>query len=558
MSDPQPAFPVLTVIVPARNSRPWIGELVESAVSQRGVDLELIVLDNGSIDGTAEFVEALASDDERIRLIRSSASSAAAARNKGLLAARGEYVVFADSDDLVPDGAYNSMLTSLRASGSDMVIGNHLKFSATATWSPTKRWYGFDAARTAVAPRELPALMSGRACWNRMFRRSFLERAEIRFPEIASVEDIEPMTKAFIAARSIDVVPDCVYLYRDRGDSSSLSRRSDVDVTLRYFEQEHRCARLVRHDEVLARQHAEIVFDADGWAHLSRFLVSDDGTRAPDRILRAAKDLAEEMPLDVLETAAPERRALWMLVLSGAASTAGDFARGMASASSRERLAAWFDAISAIRTVDEGVAARLTIDGLVPHLVNTASEVDEEFIEGLLPEVRDLDLPAGSSELLRAMAGAMSAERVDLIMHVSSLAHSLPFVVSRADGSPIGLSIEGDFNGQPKDLPVRLELSQPGGGQVRLRSVRTGAHLEAELHAADLEGGRYSVDLVLDGVSERFPTVTARMPLPPLGDEHPIQPLADRTDGWRFLIDRRGPRPSGLKQKLTRALRMGR
>ena len=79
--------------------------------------------------------------------------------------ATGRYLVFADSDDLVPDGAYRAMLDSLESSGSDMAIGDHLKFSATETWSPTKRWYPFDRALIGVAPDEVPELRTEVLAW---------------------------------------------------------------------------------------------------------------------------------------------------------------------------------------------------------------------------------------------------------------------------------------------------------------------------------------------------------------------------------------------------------
>jgi glycosyltransferase involved in cell wall biosynthesis len=94
MSDPEP---LVTVVMPAYNAEAWIGEAVDSVLAQTMPDWELIVVDDGSTDGTAGAVRQYA--DRRIRLVSQPNRGPSAARNRGIALARGRYVSLLDADD---------------------------------------------------------------------------------------------------------------------------------------------------------------------------------------------------------------------------------------------------------------------------------------------------------------------------------------------------------------------------------------------------------------------------------------------------------------------------
>ncbi|OII11151.1 hypothetical protein BIU96_17595 [Curtobacterium sp. MCBA15_008] len=531
--------------------------MLESVCAQGMEDFEVIVVDNGSTDNTASIVSDAALRYPGIRLVQSEVTNAGAARNFGIAQSKGRYLVFADADDIVPDGAYRAMLESLESSGSDMAIGDHLKFSAQRTWSPTRRWYLFDSARSGVAAVDVPELLSGRSCWNRMIRRSFWDRVRLRFPEIQSVEDIEPMTRAFVEAKSLDVVPFCVYLYRDRGDASSLSRRSDSDVTVRYLEQELACTRLVQNNPVLRRQHAEIVLDADGWAHLHRFLSTNPADDEIAAVEQAAAALLKVIPLADLDQVAPPRRALWQLVLAGEWSAARSFVMRTSDGSESGRLSAWIDAVALTQQWDEPAASALAVEGLVPALVNGAEGLPAAWFADRLTTIEDVELASTGSVLLDAMISALRAANHSAVPTISALRHMVPLVVDRVDASERGM-----FIGGPADIRLLktrgvFELVGSGGESKVPLEAETG-RWRAELTDDGLEPGRYSAAVSFNGILGSFPVVTARMPLPPVDEGFALQPLADRKDGWRFLVDRRMPRRRSIGGLLRNVVRRGR
>ena len=93
-------MPAVSIIMPAYNVEPYIGDAIRSALAQTFTDFELIVVDDGSKDGTAEVVKALARGDSRIQLVQQANRGLAGARNSALRASRGEFFALLDSDDL--------------------------------------------------------------------------------------------------------------------------------------------------------------------------------------------------------------------------------------------------------------------------------------------------------------------------------------------------------------------------------------------------------------------------------------------------------------------------
>ncbi len=116
-------MPLLSVVVPAYQVVEWLEESLRSVLDQSLADLEVVVVDDGSSDGTGELADRIAAGDDRVRVVHQPNAGLGAARNAGTAAATGEFLTFADSDDLVLPGAYELLVGSLRTSGSDLAIG---------------------------------------------------------------------------------------------------------------------------------------------------------------------------------------------------------------------------------------------------------------------------------------------------------------------------------------------------------------------------------------------------------------------------------------------------
>ncbi|MDE6320030.1 MAG: glycosyltransferase, partial [Lachnospiraceae bacterium] len=103
----------ISVIVPVYNSIDCLEKCVHSLCAQTYVDLEILLIDDGSTDGTAELMEELAKTDSRIRVRHKENGGASSARNAGIALATGEYLAFADSDDYLEPYVYEELFRAL-------------------------------------------------------------------------------------------------------------------------------------------------------------------------------------------------------------------------------------------------------------------------------------------------------------------------------------------------------------------------------------------------------------------------------------------------------------
>lgn len=322
--------PILSVIVPTHNVGAWVREMLQSVLSQSLDDLEVIVVDDHSEDDTVDVVKRLAAADPRIRLMSATHRGGGSARNEGVAHARGRFLAFADGDDLIPDGAYAAMVDSLRETGSDIVVGDYLKFSTVDTWRPTDSMPAFDQPAVGTTLAENPTLIYSRPCWNKVFRRDWWRNNDLSYPDVPRSNDIVPMVRAYLSSARIDVVPDVVYLYRERPGTGSMTAKADTAASiLSYLDQETVCAALVAEngDPGLARTYARLIYDRDGYRHVSRYL--ERWTRPSDDdidVASATKRLLDAIPTVPSSVPAAKRLALQLVA-------EGEFAAAVAMVS---------------------------------------------------------------------------------------------------------------------------------------------------------------------------------------------------------------------------------
>ena len=114
--------PLVSIVIPAYNCERWIGPTLDSASNQTHRRLEIVVVDDGSTDGTADIVRAKAARDNRIRLIAQKSSGVAAARNRGLVEGRGSYFAPLDADDLWHPRKIELQVATFQRAGQDAAL----------------------------------------------------------------------------------------------------------------------------------------------------------------------------------------------------------------------------------------------------------------------------------------------------------------------------------------------------------------------------------------------------------------------------------------------------
>ncbi|WP_019632442.1 bifunctional glycosyltransferase/CDP-glycerol:glycerophosphate glycerophosphotransferase [Actinomadura atramentaria] len=230
----------LSVVVPMNNVEDYLSDCLGSLAAQTLRDLEIILVDDGSLDGTAVIAKRFAERDPRFRVVQQENLGPGAARNHGIQYATGEYLAFADGDDVVPPDAYAVLVGSLERSGSDLACGNAQRIDADRRWQSWIHEGVFKKTTKKTRISERPLLVRDRTVWNKVFRRSFWDANGFSFPD-GLYEDVPVAMAAHLAASAIDVIDEVVYYWRKRSgsitdarfDRENFAQRVDVSVALR-------------------------------------------------------------------------------------------------------------------------------------------------------------------------------------------------------------------------------------------------------------------------------------------------------------------------------------
>jgi glycosyltransferase involved in cell wall biosynthesis len=224
----------VTVVVIGYDDAAHVADAVRSALAQGPAVREVIAVDDCSTDGSAELLEGLAAGEPRLKVIRRRANSGGCGtpRNDGLKAAASPYVMFLDSDDVLPPGAVDALLGAAVRDDTPVAAGlclrKELPSGRETPWKPQ-----LYTRRTVVAhPARRVRLVHDTLSVNKLYSTAFLRERGIRFPDGAfPYEDFVFAARVLAAGPRIAIVPDPVYIWHVRRSAARLSislDRSDI------------------------------------------------------------------------------------------------------------------------------------------------------------------------------------------------------------------------------------------------------------------------------------------------------------------------------------------
>lgn len=245
----------VSVIVPVYNAEKYIREMLDSILEQSFTDYEIIFVDNGSKDGSLSIMEEYRSRCESdgigglagtagdkmhdtgstenspvIRILKNAGKMVGAARNTGLEAAVGEYILFVDSDDYLPDkDILRKYVDAADQTGADLIVSNYArlwgknvlpaqKHSAFSRFAPDTeefRFRGFFSVGTLSY------------VWGRLYRAEFLREHQIRFEDLKYAEDKLFNMECYLNAARYVFLEDIGYMYRKNDTSISWQYNPD-------------------------------------------------------------------------------------------------------------------------------------------------------------------------------------------------------------------------------------------------------------------------------------------------------------------------------------------
>lgn len=213
----------ISIIIPVFNSERYIEECIRSVLAQTHSSLEIIVVDDGSKDGSWDICKRLSEEDERVRVFKQKNGGAGSARRTGIKKATGDFFVFIDSDDTVSKHYIERLYVALANNNADISVCRSGSYGEVVSQTNT-------AHKVYHGKKGLEEYLYGRfggGQITKMFRRELFEGLEI--PDGNSAEDIELLYDVFSRAQVVEEDSYVGYLIRGRADSITNSSSYDKD-----------------------------------------------------------------------------------------------------------------------------------------------------------------------------------------------------------------------------------------------------------------------------------------------------------------------------------------
>lgn len=237
--------PKLSVVVIAFNNELYIEEALESLNEQTYNDFEVVIVNDFSTDKTGDLIDGYIKDKENFKAIHLTENSGGCStpRNTGIAHTTGEYVMFLDGDDWYVSDACEKMVEAMDRTDSDFVAGQVIRTNNYEIWYH-KQIYSKERINFNI--REFTYMLFDSLSVNKIYKRTFLDKHSLRFPEGIHYEDIVFTGKAYFLAESISIIPEPIYYWRvvESADVKSITnRRFEFEnfenriIAHRYFDQ---------------------------------------------------------------------------------------------------------------------------------------------------------------------------------------------------------------------------------------------------------------------------------------------------------------------------------
>lgn len=208
---------MISVIIPVYNGAAFIETCVESVLKQTFYNIQVIVVDDGSTDQTLFILNQLACKDERLQVIHQENGGVSKARNTGLSAAKGEWILFVDADDRIEDDYCKTMLEAAKILGVDGLIARPQQKDILENYLIDDRK---ELIAACLSNDEIRFPYNIDAPWGKLFRRSVIEKNRLRYPEnLTRSEDAYFCMDFYHHAKKIGVLNQFGYIHAEREGS---------------------------------------------------------------------------------------------------------------------------------------------------------------------------------------------------------------------------------------------------------------------------------------------------------------------------------------------------
>ncbi len=211
----------VSVVVPVYNTEKYLEQCLDSIINQTLKEIEIICVDDGSTDSSPEILDSYKSKDARVQVLHQQNMYAGVARNRGLEAATGEYIIFLDADDFFEPTMLEKAYAQAKAVGdADIVLFGVQKYdNPTGRYIDAQYYCRADLLKgmQVFSKKDLPEdflLVTAPTPWNKLFRRNFVINEGIRFQALPNANDAFFVLVALAVSKAVTWVDEILLYYR--------------------------------------------------------------------------------------------------------------------------------------------------------------------------------------------------------------------------------------------------------------------------------------------------------------------------------------------------------
>ena len=225
---------LISVIMPVHNSLPYLKSAIKTILNQSFVGYEIVLVDDGSDDGSRSFLMQIEQNNKDIRVIdNKDAPGAGGSRNIGMSYSSGKYIIFLDSDDIFEPNMLAKLYCAIESEHADVAICGYAVFD-----SDTNREIdhtNFQSIAGSMSGEKLTFdyfRRVGTAPWNKMFKRTLFENKEIKFQSCHHSNDVYAVVSALLASRKIVTISDELIRYRVNSGGSVQDKKQSYPADI--------------------------------------------------------------------------------------------------------------------------------------------------------------------------------------------------------------------------------------------------------------------------------------------------------------------------------------
>ena len=266
---------MISIILPIYNVEKYLEECLESIRNQSYKDYELIIVNDGSTDESGKIVEDYRDKFKYVKIINQENKGISEARNTGLKYAKGEYILFVDSDDYLRKDTLEKLINTALETNSDIVISNYYLYFHNGNdikhlkHMPKKKTYSNNEVINLMLLNKIQGHV-----WNKLFKYSLLNKINFEFEKDRIIEDIFPIFKAVNSASKIVYIDEALYFYRQREES--LVNKRNKKLTEDYYHAAISIIKYIKENKIKVKEESLRAFKAEVFSYFIYHYTNED------------------------------------------------------------------------------------------------------------------------------------------------------------------------------------------------------------------------------------------------------------------------------------------